>query len=375
MAEGWFYLGDEELFNNARTSAYIRNGLGPAGLAVQDCPCCDELAKDPLTFEVLDFESPLADPAPWYDSDVQASTEFLGFLVQVTGLDSTLARSITSKSTGRGGASLSRLVPRERNIVIHGHLISTSTAGQDWGMRWLTAKLARSLQCDACELEDALVLTSCPPSGAYEGYSTWTLRKVGVIDGPHYGDGVPLNHPFVRAFDLTLTSEHAYLYKDYGTCFGPAGFSLPAECVDFCTWLTARRYICCDITAPTVADEIAAKISVVAGAEKDVSYDITVTDASPCGGGSGTPSVRIPIHCQPAGSTLVIDGSTETITYTAPDGTVSDGFRFLELDPDIPFGWPTSGCDLASTCVCVEARVGGVGYDTLVTVQLIRRRL
>jgi hypothetical protein len=372
VAQAWAYWDGVELFNSLRTTEYIRNGLAGGRVTAQQCACDESLSVNP-DGDVETYVSPAADPAPWYDPDDPASGEFLGFLVQIGGLGATLSRTAHPRSSGRGGASLSRLRPKERTLTVTGHLVAATSRGQDYGMRWLASRLSTSLSCDFCDLATMEVQLAEPAEGQDPSEVRWTLRDVGVLEGPTYQDEGQQSCTELRAFDLTLVSEHPYLYKLGEVCLPPQGFPLPAvPCMDFCDWWQTEYSLCCDMAPTPLIDDLAAVIEVYAGF-RPVSLDVT-TRSGACSGAGSAVAARIPVVGLPAGSTLTIDSSTSRITVVRPDGVAEDGFKYVLLGEETPFDWMALRCGDPS-CVCIEARACGVNEDTIVEISLVRRRL
>jgi hypothetical protein len=375
VAEGWLWLNGEEVFNDARAQAYVARGLAGPYLTAGEA-CCDALSVG-IAGDQQTYVAPDVDPAPWYDPGDPASAEFLGFLVQISGLDATLNRSVLPRTTGRGGGKLSRLHPKERNVVVQGHTVAASQAGQEYGIRWLISRLSTNLACDNCSLDEALFQAACPSEGMTPESQRWALRDVGVLSGPtHTLKGEPgANCAEIRPFDLTLVSEHPYLYQDMETVTPLQTFGLPPSgCMDFCDWWGTVYTVSGLLHKPTTPDDVVARVIVQAG-DRPATFEITATDGAGCPPSGGPARVSIPVYKLPAGSTLVIDSSTETVELTMPDGTSADGFPYLALDETTPFGWMSLGCEGADTCVAVSARPCGINLNTKVQIDAVRRRL
>jgi hypothetical protein len=375
VALGWAYLDGEELFNEARTAAYVRAGLAGPYLTVSEAGCCDALSKS-LTGAQQTYVSPAADPAPWYDPGHPASAEFLGFLVKITGTDSTLQRTVTPKTVGRGGGALGRLRPAERNIVVTGHLVASTQRGQEYGMRWLTARLATALGCDTCAVSELRVMTHCPEEAEPLASARWIFRDVGVLEGPRYPeDAGGLQCAELRPFDLTLVSEQPYMYQPASVKLAETVFPIPSGgCRPFCSWFSTEYALCASLGDVPFPDDYASVITVKAGTQA-ATFTVRVYDTSSCPPGtSDAPRVEIPVAGLPAGHTLFIDSASEAIYVTRADGVVEDGFPYLNLDTYTPFDWATLGCD-ALSCVCVEATECGLNYQTSVAISAVRRRL
>jgi hypothetical protein len=152
------FLNGEEIVNDARTLAYLNAGFGPKRLSIDGgcaCPRIRELIEcgsDP-------YESPMSDPAPWYDSSVPESADFAGFLtVEFEGLGSTYTRESIDKITG--GAVLGRLRPTARTLHWRGYLFGRSDCAVRYGLSWMAANL-KGTNC-SCTGEDLDLMVCCP---------------------------------------------------------------------------------------------------------------------------------------------------------------------------------------------------------------------
>lgn len=196
------FLSGEEIINDARTLAYLNAGYGHPSLRVTGGCACPRI-RELIECDSDPYVSPIADPAPWYDSAVPESADFAGFLVtEFEGLGSTFTRANTDKITG--GAVLGRLRPQARTLTWRGYLFGRSDCAVQFGLKWLTANLkGTSCFCGGEEL-DLLIccpeLTgtppvsgcvsmpaiarpeACPPYTQPDAFRT--LKNVGLIDGP-----------------------------------------------------------------------------------------------------------------------------------------------------------------------------------------------
>lgn len=186
-----------EIINQARTTAYLQNGLKPSSMTVAaDCGCpglidligCDEEYVDPTT-----------DNAPWYSADHPESADFAGiFVTQFEGLSSTFTREATAAIGD--GSQLGRGRYAGRELVWRGFLLGSSCCGVAYGLRWLTKILSDPGGCRDCQGHDMELLVCCPAvdttddyGGYDEGYGPLpglnidafrTLKGVGLIEGP-----------------------------------------------------------------------------------------------------------------------------------------------------------------------------------------------
>ena len=153
--------GTGELWNTARLQAYLTNVGSPFDTGPDICNC------ETLTAAVLGdepYDTPTADPAPWYDVDVDQSAKFLGFLpLSIEGLDDNpRARNVTNVVGGGGVFGPARDLPR--TITVTGLLLGTSCCGVDYGMHYLTEVL-NSCAGDGCGGTCLSMYACCPEPG------------------------------------------------------------------------------------------------------------------------------------------------------------------------------------------------------------------
>lgn len=191
-------LGDVEITNSARTTAYMINGLRPRTMVVRECGCPnlrEMLGDDPYT-------RPEADLPVWVDPLVPESFEFGGLLVtEIEGLDVAPRTRVTTERIG-DGAVIGRSRLGARTITVTGLLVGSSCCGIDYGLRWLAAALDDPTRCSTptqcgtsreCGGADLVYLTCCPDCedattpAEYAACAApyWrTLRDVALVDGP-----------------------------------------------------------------------------------------------------------------------------------------------------------------------------------------------
>lgn len=239
----WMAYRNVVFANAARTMAYINSTLpyGASGVftSAKTFPC------GVLYREIggSQFFHPKSDPAPWYAGDFPESADFLGFVIEeVDGLGGVGVRSINPRLGGIEGAQLGPQQQGARELVVKGCLVATSTAGNEYGLRWLTNLLSAG-DCDLCATAPLIVRTACPPEDASnEQLGRYLIYDVGLTDGPH-----PTAQPIIdescdiRAIEFTLTAQNPYLY-------GPVTEIMAATLLPFvsdpgcdlygpCTWL------------------------------------------------------------------------------------------------------------------------------------------
>jgi hypothetical protein len=271
------WLDGVEFVNDARTRAYIENGLGPAGLSVQ----CDTLCPDML--EVIGcgpeggFVSPLADGAPWISTSYPESRDFLGLLVtDFEGLQSTLTREV--HPVLNEGAILGRLRAGHRTLSWKAYLVGRTCCSVAYGLRWLTRQLSGPSACaGSCTTSTLDLITCCPEfpdddssvsgvvGGGYGGtiYGSpsyggpdqtvmltepvfpvqesandrafRTLYNVGLIEGPLITEqvrvGCGCGCSEIMQVEFTLVAGKPYLYQNAITIVEnhPLSFGVPTE--------------------------------------------------------------------------------------------------------------------------------------------------
>jgi hypothetical protein len=353
-----------EISNPARVLTYILSYARPGRFYNIDLSALPSILYR-LTGAPQTFTSPAADPAPWYDGS-QSSIDFLGVLIdQIQGFGGVTDRSVTR--LGTGGASIGSARRTERVLGVRGTIVATSYAGQEYGRQWLKDVFAQS--CDPCGICDVDVrLIAAPDNGSNDSLGAWTMKQGGVTKGPIFED---LECPDILGFTAEVTVGRPELYKDAINCL-PTTTLWPGNgggaCVSFDQWLcgTGGPQNCCTITPPIVG-EIAVIVTLdgSAGGAQNVRLS-TYSSCPPDVSADGDTTLLIPDL--PVGSTLVIDSAAETMTYTSPDGEVSDGTPFVEFTED---DWPWIVLDDCSptTCVCVQVQ-HGCGGGASATVKL-----
>jgi hypothetical protein len=201
------FLESQEIVNNNRTTNYIRNGYGPQNLrVVSGCDCPDELiipliGCDPVTGAVTGYNSPAADPAPWYDPAYPESANFTGFYAEnFEGIGSTFTREVFPLI--EGGGLLGRLRAQPRSLTWRGFLFGKTCCGVAYGLRWLTAQLSQTrcgaecigeqldllMCCPEKEIEDAQeaepVLSDAEVAASFSDRAFRSLYRVGLVEGP-----------------------------------------------------------------------------------------------------------------------------------------------------------------------------------------------
>lgn len=182
------FLGGVEIVNDARTVAYLNNGLKPGTLSVEaNCGCPDLyeiIGCEPVTGGYTD---PATDNAPWYSEDHPESADFAGFfMTDFDGMSSTFQRSVT-ESVGNGGL-FNRGRAASRELTWTGYLFGANCCAVAYGLRWLTKVLQGGTQCIDCFGDDLELLVCCPSPEAASGVpgieAFRTLKSVALTEGP-----------------------------------------------------------------------------------------------------------------------------------------------------------------------------------------------
>ena len=243
-AGGAAFLNGEEIVNDARTLAYLAAGYGPSNMQINGGCACPDI-RELIDCDSDPYESPVADPAPWYDSSVPESADFAGFLtVEFIGLGSTYTRTPIDKVTS--GSVLGRLRSGPRPMTWRGYLFGRSDCAVRYGLSWLTAHL-KGASCVACngeeldllvccpDLEDSPPVTGCaslpainrpeicPPYSQPDAFRT--LKNVGLVAGPRIlsqrrmgcssscGNSACIgDETLIMEIEFTLMAGNPYLY-------------------------------------------------------------------------------------------------------------------------------------------------------------------
>lgn len=327
----------------------------------------------------MSFISPVVDPAPWYDATEPGSADFLGLiLLDLSGYDSVITRSVAQKMSGLGGGSLSRQYRIPRTWKFQAAMISSSDAGAEYGLRWLNHVLQAS-ECDACSGCDVTVRLVCPADdGSDDSQGEWISYSCALTDGPRetdqYSPGVPSDTMGgcrdVVIVEWTMVAENPWLYKAPVAC-SSGTITQIGDCDDYgdiCEFLFGgfiSSHGCTnagiDPNFPAPAIGILAPIFTLSS---DDGMGAMIAMKSNCIA-EVAPDQTIEVTEIPAGTTVTIDCSQQTITVTDNGtGEVSDGAYLLDLPPGTTVDWPQirdcddGGCfGVAPAAPCVTGTV------------------
>lgn len=177
--QGQSYLcyGGLEISNGNRVLTYARDiGIGIPG-NIGRCEC------DALNLS-YPFSDPATDQAPWYDSGVPESEEFLGVFLTEVIPQPNLTRSSVSRAGG--GVVLGPISAGRRVISCKGVMFASTASGMDYGEAWLRNALYGN--CSGCDGDDLSILRACPELSDYSDYDRFfrTVTSAGLIDGPTF---------------------------------------------------------------------------------------------------------------------------------------------------------------------------------------------
>src|SRR5690606_30837639 len=165
------------------------------------------------------FTSPDVDGASWYDPDVPESARFLGFWIENIVETSVGSRTVTARASALGGGILGPSRYKERQLAFTVWLFACDNEAMQYGFRYLTDALVAPGCDDDCVLCDAQYRDVCPDLGDSPTVDEiqaglWTLKNVGVISGPDWGEDPARSASYyVKRVTFTLVSELPYKYR------------------------------------------------------------------------------------------------------------------------------------------------------------------
>jgi hypothetical protein len=385
---GWLMIGEEngnyaELFNHARTAAYLQSSSTLGGTTVygvlSDGGCEGYTWMPPTTdggtggvwFQQT-YTNPVSDGAPWYNSTFPESGEALGFwITEWTGLDSGhIKREISPVGAYRGGGQFGATYSMAREMGFEVILLAESEAAMDYLYRWLDSTL--SSVCYSCQTDSILIRRICPEGTVTAGTAdegVVELRQVGMTSGLVWGSP-PVEQAgcFIRRANFTLAALDPCMYgvcsaeetptqsMTWGTCF--AGDNVNegrTDCRPSCSEMPGECRLTFDYSVDVVT-AAAPRIVVTAGTADSIPMRIR-TYANPNGMAPedlcGTPLLcELYVAALPATSELLYDIAGRTVSYrSAATGTWVNGFAFVATnDVGIP-RFAALGCGDFTTIV------------------------
>lgn len=164
-----------ELVNSGRVAAYIANfnainqqrvneaigGIGAGCATINWFNGCDECFQaDDVFTNGQGYQTPEADPAPWFDPLQPDSQRFLGIVgLDVQGAEDS-TRSATVVQAMSGGGSVGRLRFGPRTMVVRALAVALDDCGMEIGLNWLRCQYETTI--DACGGDYLWFLDCCP---------------------------------------------------------------------------------------------------------------------------------------------------------------------------------------------------------------------
>lgn len=148
--EGYYTLDGAEVINAARAQRYAR-----------DKPWFKDVFDTGVLAEALGegYSEPIADLAPWWDTDDDASEKFLGvYPINIVGVEDSSRTSNTVEST-EDGAVPGRVRHGSKSMVFNVLLLAEDAAGAEYGMRWLRRVLLGDVCSETLSTQQSLGAT------------------------------------------------------------------------------------------------------------------------------------------------------------------------------------------------------------------------
>lgn len=276
-----------------------------------------------------EFVDPETDEAPWFDSDIPQSSEFLGVFA-VPDFPTVLRRSVTEYVNG--GGSVGPLRPTPRIIEFTGSMFASSSEGMAYGQRWLEEVLSGQMCKEDCAADEAQVLPACEAGFRH-------TRNTGIADGPVFGE--PRGQTcVVQEVDFQLIAGVPYLFGESSTLLNEA---TPFEDVD-CALIVAREW----------TGDVATVITFDAEADRPSKVRVTARPAlaeDGCPDEGSNPCAQYEVDIL-GGHRVIVDSASRTVTEYSrqteevksgvPRLTILNGGPFVDVEP------------CARVCYCVE---------------------
>lgn len=354
---GYVCLGGVEVVNSVRTLAYLRAGLGGSrhiASGAADCNC-DVILDD---LGITEFVAPITDPAPWYESSVDASNDFLGVMGTDIQSPSPMARSV---SAGRRGGTIGSMQLGPRQLQVTGLMYAASAEGMAYGERWLSEAL-RGSPCEfGCPTDTAVILPACPTDADPYTPEVYFRQMVGVglIDGPVFTKVVS-SEWYLQQVSFNLMSSQPWLYHIANRCLDAeeieGGYDSPVSCsLETPEWMGEGTFRI-DIQNTDVTDMT----------DITIQGQISLDGSCPVSGlgTSVPPTFSYTIPTLGPEEHIIIDGATRQISFwDASDKFYTQGLPYLDFDG--PFVWPDVGtCTTMCLTVDADTGTGAVTVDT-----------
>lgn len=306
-AMGWLWLDEVEVLNDGRLLANLECQIGNVSFTAYEDPC-PIASDDPYNgWTDLDYSSTAT--APWYDSGVTYSTEFLGFHVNEMVFNSPIERKVHERGLVRGGANIGRLHRKHMEIAFDITLVATGDTGLRYGFDWLSKQLAGPADC---ETMTGLVRFSCPETTGERTTDLWEIRNFAVLDGPEWGESpFKLAGCVARTVTFTMVAGDPCRYSTDSTTEVNAATNAVNTAGECGTASTQIDYFCPTNGLPTERESVEAEGHPIG----EMTYDILIED-----GGEGSAGVLIEASWDPYVSYLdaLAGGSGEYASATSP---------------------------------------------------------
>lgn len=415
MYSGYLAFAGNEIINSARATAYAT----AMAITTVRCPPCETLSR---ASGDTPYSSPDMDDAPWYDPVEPASKEFAGLLgLEVVGGSHTVAtRAITALVDN--GAALSPLRRPHREIQFRTLAMASTERALSYGLSWLAAALRGGFCGSGCSGDQMCFYTACPTCPPWSGVDTdpcmdlagsyWRqMFNVGLLTMDAPSDIRRIAGGWVAQLQFTLAAGDPFIYREpLLAATGPqpgqvlpnyVDPGVPAECTEAADCL--RDSTCptppapilpplptdaCFPTGPFTASRVMLTlpsgrtpawqekvplIYIKAGSKtlrrltvrwytNPVERDCA-TSSDPC-----TACAEINLPFIPAGSTLTIDGRSQSATVDCPGGPgLATARPTLYGRGGTPFSWPVFSCT-DSMCLEVIAQADSIANDAKIDI-------
>lgn len=314
-------IGSYEIANGSRTIRYGAHQL------FNDCACT---ALDDA------YDSPSADPAPWYDAGHPESADFYGFLPSSVHLSVPASRNVED-SVGIGSVIGAEKLPG-RVVEMTGWMVATDAKAMWWGERWLTEAARGGLCKEDCRGDELYLLPFC--DGGDEAFRT--LVGSALVDGPRFSELAEDQCYIIGQAQLQFASRMPYLYAPEVVAVDDATVTAGST---GCVLITTDEWF----QGEGLTIEIAASD---AAAATDLTLTITVSLDGTCPETRIPASITYPIATLVRSGGITIDATRREVGFANPTAKRTEpGFRYIDFDG--PFCWPViPAC--TSVCVCLD---------------------
>lgn len=409
MIPEYLDLGCTEIVNTARAAAYAE-----AACLLTACDPCPGLAQ---AIADAPYADPSTDPAPWYDPSLPESANFLGLMgLSVSGYSASTLTRTPVQLVGDGAAlGVGRRTHRELAYTVL--LLALDECALAYALEWLAAALSGAPCGDACGGAELGAFACCPTGdGARE---LRHLYGVALLDGPQVTQTTYFPDGIIAQVTFTLAVSVPWIFReplDTGTDWVTlaAGTELtfdPDEtysecleatpCLDDPTCppppLPVRAPVPVDPCYPTGEDTFYRSVIALKPVDQPEWLEAVPVLELETGGsalrrlivrfwanplGSDCQTVADPcaactdiqIPYLPAGSTLTVDGRTQTAQVECPQGALGTATSTPTLygPRGGSFDWPTFACP-TGLCIEILSTTASTAADARARVLLVPR--